>query len=133
VALIDRIANNVLLLQRNPDAYPNYVDPFPCFWELIGGGVEIAEKPLQAAMREMLEETGIVLTRLDLVGIAPFVQRGEPANNWIYLALVDSPVDVILSQEHLAFMWVLVGEARHMQLAFKHSQILEAICSKNSF
>jgi 8-oxo-dGTP pyrophosphatase MutT (NUDIX family) len=70
VAIIQRngLGNDrILLLQRNPNAYPetSYVDPFPCAWELVGGHVEQGEEPIDATLREVREETGIVLLPAD--------------------------------------------------------------------
>lgn len=130
IAIIEQVADEVLLLQRNPDAYPNAPDPFPRAWELIGGHVEDGEEPPAAAHRELHEETGIVAPALALVGVSPFLSEGVPANNWIYMVLVEQKPPVVLSQEHLAYAWRPLADTLHMSLAFKHSCIIEAIVSE---
>lgn len=133
IAVVQQTTSALLLLQRNPDAYPNYVDAFPLFWELIGGGVETGEEPKAAAQREVLEETGIVISALELLGISPFLNNGASANNWIYIALVEKELPVVISREHVGYVWRSLEDALHMQLAFKHSCILEAIIRRRSF
>lgn len=45
--------SKILLVRRNPDK-----------WSLPGGGIRSGESPLQAAARELREETSLVATRL---------------------------------------------------------------------
>lgn len=47
--------------------------PLPTFWITPGGGVDPGESDLQAAVREVAEETGLVIAEGDLVG--PLAER----------------------------------------------------------
>ena len=49
-----------ILLQKRKDNF--------C-WALHGGGVEIGEKVEEAARRELLEETGLIANKLELLGV----------------------------------------------------------------
>jgi 8-oxo-dGTP pyrophosphatase MutT (NUDIX family) len=120
-------SGHLLILQRNPNAYENYIDPFPLYWELVGGHVEDGEEPEMAARRELAEETGISDVHVVLVGIAPFTHHGEPANNWIYIARVEENMLVNLSKEHVDYAWQSVAEVLQMQLAYAHSSLLNAV------
>jgi 8-oxo-dGTP diphosphatase len=46
-------------------------------WNLPGGGVERDELPNEAAIRETLEETGLIIEILELVGIYGKPNKGE--------------------------------------------------------
>lgn len=44
------------------------LDPVAHWWNTPGGGVEDGERDTETAIREVLEETGLVITAADLVG-----------------------------------------------------------------
>ncbi|HET9257284.1 MAG TPA: NUDIX domain-containing protein [Pseudonocardiaceae bacterium] len=60
VLLLDQADRVLLLHVRDP------AEPERHWWELPGGGVEPSETLAQAAIRELAEETGIVLPELML-------------------------------------------------------------------
>lgn len=63
VLLID--GRDRLLLFRGRD--PGRPD-VPAYWFTVGGGLDPGESPVQGALREMYEETGLRLSAEDLVG-----------------------------------------------------------------
>jgi len=68
VLLVD--TDDRLLLFRDSD--PG-IAPVPTFWITPGGGVDPGETDLEAAVREIAEETGLSISQADLVG--PLAQR----------------------------------------------------------
>ncbi len=66
-------SGRVLLLHRNTKRLSQ--------WELPGGKVEPGEQPHEAARREILEETGLAVKSLKLVGGTAFDDNGV---HWIY-------------------------------------------------
>ena len=64
----------VLLLRELDPAAPG--EPY---WSSIGGGIDAGESPLEAAVRELREETGVVVDAATLVGP---VRHDERSWSW---------------------------------------------------
>ena len=82
-------------------------DIYPGFWEASAGGSALSgEEPLEAAKRELFEETGLVADSLELVAI--LFKDSSRGMYYSYLARVSSPKDSIVLQEGetTAYKWV---------------------------
>ncbi|HEU4995174.1 MAG TPA: ATPase, T2SS/T4P/T4SS family [Gemmatimonadaceae bacterium] len=92
----------VLVLQRGPDTR------CPGSWETVHGRIESAERPEQAAVREVMEESGLRVSRLYNVTVQPFYipRLGIVTAAVVFAAFVDEPADVQLGNEHVAFEWL---------------------------
>lgn len=118
---------HVLLLQRNPDEYPDHGDK----WELIGEHIKTGELAVWAAHRGILEETGLTDLILQMVTVQSFINcHNEGAWNWVYVAFVDQELPVRRSNEHIADQWVPISEALQMKLACRHNAILKDIVAR---
>jgi ADP-ribose pyrophosphatase YjhB (NUDIX family) len=69
-------------------------DPQRQFWTLPGGSVEAGEQPEEAARREVLEETGVVVT---IWGLIRRTRRRDGGFDYLYLA---QPVSGIAAVGH---------------------------------
>lgn len=91
----------ILMTLRDPmkDAYPDY-------WENTGGSVLSGEVSLEAAVRELFEETGVVATPEELVYVDTIL--GKTAFYDIYFLKKDWPLDSIRLQagETVDAKWV---------------------------
>ncbi len=92
----------VLLLRRAADAIR------PGSWEGVHGKIESGETPVQAAQREMQEETGLTPTAwYNLSRVEMFYQAAvdEVALIPVFAAFVADGSDPILSEEHDTWVW----------------------------
>lgn len=84
----------------------------PGAWETVHGTVAPGERPEDAAVREVHEETGLPLERLYNVTVQPFYLHQQSA---VMLAVVfagivvDNPLK--LSPEHTSAEWLPIAEA----------------------
>ena len=106
----------VLLIQRGNDPYKGY-------WAFPGGFLNMDETVARCAERELEEETGIVLTGMQLVGIYSVVER-DPRGRVItaaYTAMTTMPEATAADDAADAQWWPLNALPK---LAFDHEIIL---------
>lgn len=104
-------AGQVLVMQRNDD---------PEFWQSVTGTLELGEKPIETALREVLEETSIDITQsayqlIDCQKINTYDIRdrwkhryppGTPYNTEHVFAVEVANDQVISLTEHSAYLWL---------------------------
>lgn len=98
-------------------------DPWSGHMAFPGGGVDATDAtPLDAAMREVEEEVGLVLNASDLVGAVPEIRasaRGQMMNLQVYpfVFLKAGEVSLRLNEEVASTVWVpmdlILDESRH--------------------
>ena len=106
----------VLLIQRGNE-------PYKGCWAFPGGFLEMDETVARCAERELEEETGIVLTGMQLVGIYSDVER-DPRGRVItaaYAAMTTMPEATAADDAAAAKWWPLNALPK---LAFDHETIL---------
>jgi RimJ/RimL family protein N-acetyltransferase len=83
---------------------------FPCIWDIVGGHVESGESPEQALAREIEEETGWRLRRIEaLVADWEWEVGGVVRREWDYLVEVDGDLDAPRLEEGKQDAWAWVG------------------------
>jgi 8-oxo-dGTP pyrophosphatase MutT (NUDIX family) len=86
----------------------------PGSWETVHGHIEAGERPAEAAVRELQEETGLETIHLYNVSrMESFYQHriDEVALVPVFAAFVTSQARVHLGSEHDRFEWLPVAEA----------------------
>ena len=106
----------VLLIQRGNDPYKGY-------WAFPGGFLEMDETVARCAERELEEETGIVLTSMQLVGIYSDVER-DPRGRVITAAYtaMTTMLEATAADDAAAAQWWPLNALP--KLAFDHDKIL---------
>src|SRR5258706_5448063 len=99
VLMLDR-AGRVLMLRGCDPARPEHR-----YWFTVGGGLEPGESLADAAVREVFEETGLRITRADLVGPIrsdtvqfPFDGRWYTQDQSFFVLRADAAFDADLTQ-----------------------------------
>ncbi len=113
----------VLALRRAPGGRCNGA------WEVVHGSIEEGETPLQAALRELGEETGLAPERLyNLSRVETFYRHrvDEVAFIPVFAAFVQNAA-VRLSSEHEAFEWLSFPAARERLAWPRERRALEDI------
>ena len=107
----------LLLIQRKNE---------PCKgkWAFPGGFMDIDETTIDAARRELKEETGLEVGELFRIGVFDAVDR-DPRERIItvaYYTVLDKPVEVCGLDDAAQAKWFLLTELP--ELAFDHREIL---------
>jgi len=107
----------VLLIQRGDQ-------PFKGGWAFPGGFMNMDETTEQCAVRELEEETGLRLSKIQQIGAYSKVDR-DPRGRTItvaYLAIVDEPVAVTGQDDAAKAEWWALSSLP--ELAFDHADIM---------
>lgn len=85
----------------------------PGSWEAVHGRIEPGERPEQAAVRELREETGLEAARLFNVTVQPFYMQsfGVVTAAVVFAAFVDEPAEVRTAEEHDGHEWLAPAAA----------------------
>jgi 8-oxo-dGTP diphosphatase len=117
------VNNEVLLVQRKHE-------PFQGMWGLPGGFVDEGEKVLDAAKRELQEETGV-----ENVSLTQFGAYGDPGRDprgrtvsFVYWALLEKKPEAKAADDAANCGWFHLNQLPEM--AFDHAQILSDVRSR---
>lgn len=107
----------VLLIERGSD-------PFKGCWAFPGGFLDMDETTDECAIRELKEETGLEVMRVQPIGTYSKVDR-DPRGRTItvaYLAVIESPMEVKGQDDAAKAQWFPIDELP--ELAFDHDEIM---------
>lgn len=104
------------------------VEPYEGWLALPGGFVEVDEGLLDAAERELAEETGVAGLRIHLEQLGTYGSPDRDPRGRVvavaYLALIPEAAPPVAGSDAAAADWVPVGELLPAELAFDHHRIL---------
>ncbi len=111
----------VLYLKRHPQKHQGG------FWGIPGGKLDPGESPTQAVIREVFEETGIIIPQEDLVYMGP--EYAHHHMEYIFhvfrVTLRMVPVMNLGLEEHTEGRWVTVDEGFQLPLMAGGKEALE--------
>ena len=83
-------------------------------WEAVHGFIEGDERPADAAIREVREETGLTVQRLYNVAVQPFYLHGHDVVTLAvaFAAVIDGASTTVLGSEHDRAEWLPFDEAK---------------------
>ena len=82
------------------------------FWQPITGGSESGESPEQACLREIKEETGLLLACSNLTSLGDFtvkIDENLTIHKDLFLVLTEKK-DIQISDEHVGSQWVALDK-----------------------
>ena len=82
------------------------------FWQPITGGIESGESPEEACLREIKEETGLLLACSNLTSLGDFtikIDENLTIHKNLFLALTEQKV-IQISDEHVGAQWVALDK-----------------------
>jgi len=85
----------------------------PTAWETVHGRIEHGERPEDAAVREVREETGLACDRLYNVMVQPFYLHKLATVELavVFAAFVHRHCEVQLGEEHMRYEWLTPEQA----------------------
>ena len=92
--------HDLLVTKRHPNKF------YPLYWEVTAGAVLKGEKPLEAAVRELKEETGLSVSESDLICVSKIIN--DHCFIVSYMVCIDStqPVITLEDNETIAYQWI---------------------------
>ncbi|MFX1501222.1 MAG: NUDIX domain-containing protein [Promethearchaeota archaeon] len=118
-AVIEDSKGNIVLIRRK---YP----PYQGFLALPGGFIEKGEKPKQALLREIKEETNLEITILEKIGVFDDPGRDPRGNihSTAYNCIVEDTSNIRSGDDSKEVLLISKERLKDIELAFDHKKII---------
>jgi 8-oxo-dGTP diphosphatase len=110
----------ILLIKRGSE-------PYKGFWAVPGGYVDFDETTEEAVRREVKEETGLIVTSLEFIGLYSDPKR-HPKQCVSAAYVVEAKGEVKVGDDALEFKWESIKNFG--ELAFDHKKIIDDYLKK---
>ncbi|MFX1418266.1 MAG: NUDIX domain-containing protein [Promethearchaeota archaeon] len=118
-AVIEDSRGNIVLIKRK---YP----PYQGFFALPGGFIEKGEKPKQALLREVREETNLEIKILEKIGVFDEAGRDPRGNihSIAYKCIIEDTSNMRSGDDSKEVKLVSKAQLKDIELAFDHKKII---------
>jgi len=102
------------------------------FWQPITGGIESGESPEEACLREIKEETGLVLACSNLTSLGDFtvkIDENLTIHKTLFLVLTEQK-EIRISDEHVGAQWVALDKVSSQLYWTSNQATFEIITEK---
>ena len=102
------------------------------FWQPITGGIESGESPEEACLREIKEETGLLLHRSNLTSLGDFtikIDENLTIHKNLFLVRTEQK-DIQISDEHVGSQWVALDKVSSQLYWTSNQATFEIITEK---
>ncbi len=124
--IVQNSANEVLILKRS-EGFSN-----PGKYDLPGGKIDPGEQPIDGAIRELFEETGIKARVEDLQIVDSYCSAAVNETIWcdiIYRLNLTSSTDIILSSEHESSRFIDSSRLQDFDIVLDQSKAISNLLS----
>lgn len=101
----------------------------PLHWEHPGGKLEFGENPFEAIIREVKEETGLVIQDPQILTAVSGITEVSGNHAWISIAYkikVPEQIVTISTNEHNEYRWVTPNEFQQLETSVANKKIAQA-------
>ena len=102
------------------------------FWQPITGGIESGESPEEACLREIKEETGLLLHRSNLTSLGDFtvkIDENLSIHKNLFLVLTEQK-EIQISDEHVGAQWIALDKVSSQLYWPSNQETFEIISEK---
>mgnify|MGYP000869113319 FL=1 len=102
------------------------------FWQPITGGIESGESPEEACLREIKEETGLLLAYSNLTSLGDFtvkIDENLSIHKNLFLVLTEQKA-IQISDEHVGAQWVALDKVSSQLYWPSNQETFEIISEK---
>ncbi|KXT73737.1 Dihydroneopterin triphosphate pyrophosphohydrolase type 2 (nudB) [Streptococcus gordonii] len=102
------------------------------FWQLITGGIESVESPEEACLREIKEETGLLLACSNLTSLGDFtvkIDENLTIHKNLFLVMTEQK-EIQISDEHVRAQWIALEKVSSQLYWSSNQATFEIITEK---
>lgn len=131
------VTSDVLIYQKATNTSALFCkrtqEPYKDFYCLPGGFLENNESCLQAAIRELKEETGLITQEENLTFLHYYDlledPRGQSLNMFFYCSShVFDGQKIVLGEENSEYRWITLDEADSLKIIPHHRKMFKLFC-----